>query len=139
MENLDELDKVHIRLPWPPSVNSYWARTKKGMRVSDKGEEYKFKIWQLINEFNLTFRLEIKLQVIVHYSPPDKRVRDIDNYSKGLYDALTEAGLWLDDNLIKQQIVTMGEPIKGGRVDMLIKPFDTSIDYYEKLRNGWID
>lgn len=37
------------------------------------------------------------LVVKIYYRPPDKRRRDVDNYIKAIFDALTAAGYWIDD------------------------------------------
>jgi crossover junction endodeoxyribonuclease RusA len=52
----------------------------------------------------------------VYLYPPDRRKRDLDNYMKGLLDALTEAGLWTDDVLIDQLHIYRGEVVKLGSV-----------------------
>ncbi len=38
--------------------------------------------------------------------PPDQRSRDIDNYNKALFDALT--GVWEDDSQVKRMLVEWG-------------------------------
>ena len=46
-----------------------------------------------ILEFPLTGRLAVALR----FFEPNRLKRDIDNLPKALLDALTQAGLWLDD------------------------------------------
>jgi Holliday junction resolvase RusA-like endonuclease len=64
------------------------------------------------------------LQVDVHYIPPDRRVRDIDNYLKCVFDALTHAGVWKDDSQVKRLYVDWSiypDPHKAGSVCLRIE------------------
>ncbi len=53
--------------------------------------------------------------------PPDARRRDIDNYNKALFDALTHAGIWEDDSQVQRMLVEWGPKVPGGRVEISIK------------------
>lgn len=57
--------------------------------------------------------------------PPDRRRRDVDNYSKTVLDALTHARLWRDDSQIKRQTVEVCEPRAGGQVVLTISGLET--------------
>jgi len=52
--------------------------------------------------------------------PPDKRCRDIDNYNKALFDALTHAGVWEDDSQVKRMLVEWGPVVPNGKVEIMI-------------------
>ena len=52
--------------------------------------------------------------------PPDERRRDIDNYNKALFDALTHAGIWEDDSQVRRMLVEWGPKVPGGRVEISI-------------------
>ncbi|MCV5079210.1 RusA family crossover junction endodeoxyribonuclease, partial [Escherichia coli] len=41
--------------------------------------------------------------------PPDNRIRDLDNYNKALFDALTHAGVWEDDSQVKRMLGTVAK------------------------------
>ena len=41
--------------------------------------------------------------------PRDRRRRDIDNYTKGVFDSLTACGFWSDDSIVKKLTVQWGE------------------------------
>lgn len=105
---------VVLELPWPPTVNHYWTPTLKrhkrgpragltyaSLKLSNEGKAYSQNVELII----LSKRLKaIKGQVHVHLvSHPLKYFRyDIDNFRKGIYDALHRSGLIEDD----QHIVT---------------------------------
>lgn len=52
--------------------------------------------------------------------PPDERRRDIDNYNKALFDALTHAGIREDDSQVRRMLVEWGPKVPGGRVEISI-------------------
>jgi crossover junction endodeoxyribonuclease RusA len=55
-----------------------------------------------------------RLQFQVTLYPRDKRIQDIDNRIKALWDALADAGVFQDDEQIDILIVQRGEIRKGG-------------------------
>ncbi|EHX2466952.1 RusA family crossover junction endodeoxyribonuclease, partial [Escherichia coli] len=56
--------------------------------------------------------------------PPDNRIRDLDNYNKALFDALTHAGVWEDDSQVKRMLVEWGSVIPGGKVEITISKYE---------------
>ncbi|MGP1938918.1 RusA family crossover junction endodeoxyribonuclease, partial [Citrobacter freundii] len=50
--------------------------------------------------------------------------RDIDNYNKALFDALTHAGVWEDDSQIKRMLVEWGPVVPKGRVEITISRYE---------------
>jgi len=67
--------------------------------------------------------LEQALVIEVLLSPPDKRVRDMDNAWKVIGDALTKANVWRDDSQIRSKHIIWAEPAKPGRVVVYIRVF----------------
>ncbi|MNF10412.1 Crossover junction endodeoxyribonuclease RusA [compost metagenome] len=55
--------------------------------------------------------------------PPDYRARDIDNFNKAIFDALTYASVWVDDKQVKRLVVEWGEKVKCGKVEITIVQF----------------
>ena len=94
-----------LTLPWPPSVNRYWRHVAVGHQIrailSREAREYKNAVWTTVMAQRAAQGILWPVSVDVLLTPPDKRTRDIDNYNKGLFDALTEAGVWQGDHLIK--------------------------------------
>lgn len=111
---------VHqIRLPFPPSVNGYWRAITLGKRqaviISERGRLFRrvageFCLVKRLNGLRLSGRLAVTLELY----PPDHRARDVDNYAKGTLDALTHAGVWLDDEQIDQLHILRRAVTKGG-------------------------
>lgn len=60
-------------------------------------------------------RLSGRLAVKVELNVPDLKPRDIANYLKALCDALTLAGLWVDDEQIDWLQIHRSRLIHGGR------------------------
>jgi crossover junction endodeoxyribonuclease RusA len=114
-------DTITIKLPFPPSVNTYYRHITmgKGARtlISAKDREYRDTVVGECCVAHLTnIHLGGRLAVKVTLYPPDRRKRDLDNFNKGLLDALTHAGIWGDDSQIDDLRVVRGAVAKGGYV-----------------------
>jgi crossover junction endodeoxyribonuclease RusA len=91
-------------LPYPPSANHLYNPVAYGRTVlSAAGRDYQ----RMVGDIVLAQRpkpwtpLSGHLQVVLGFFPPDHRRRDIhDNPIKALADALTHAGVWVDDRHI---------------------------------------
>ena len=111
------IEDIVLHLPWPPTVNSYYKVTRQGHRYLDKKvRTFRALVAESVNEQLPGVTLDEKLFVEVYLYPPDRRKRDLDNYMKGLLDALTEAGLWEDDSLINQLHIFRGVLVSDGAV-----------------------
>jgi crossover junction endodeoxyribonuclease RusA len=110
------LDKsVSYNLPWPPSINSYFA-TYRGRRIiSRKGRDYKIAVRKvlLLNQCK-PIPGRLSLSIVAHV--PDKRKRDIDNLLKCLLDSLGQGGAYYDDSQIDELIIRRGELRSGGEI-----------------------
>ena len=115
-------------LPYPPSVNSYYRAGNGKVLISKKGREYRKRIEgivlsrfpKLCADYGFIERVEVRVELY----PPDKRKRDIDNPVKALLDSLEKAFVFEEDEQIKRLHVAMHDPVKGGRVDVEIKPLE---------------
>ena len=108
---------VVLHLPWPPTVNSYYKITRHGQRYLDKKvRAFRDVVAESVHEQMPGITLDESLFMEVYLFPPDRRKRDLDNYMKGLLDALTNAGMWDDDSLIDQLHIYRGEIVNGGSV-----------------------
>jgi len=115
-----------ITLPYPPSTNHYWRHITKGKLagrtlISEKGRAYRTAVEHAVLMQRARKRLEGLLKVEVTAYMPDRRRRDLDNLSKALFDAMTHAGVWLDDSQIDdtrtcRERNQQGELILDGKV-----------------------
>lgn len=109
-----------IYLPFPPSNNNYYVKTARGIFISAKGKGFRAKVEQSVIEQLPGVTLSQRLLLETIYFMPDKRRRDITNYSKALHDAISHAGLWEDDELIDQNFEYRGSVVTNGFVHMRI-------------------
>lgn len=118
---------IYLTLPFPPSINGYWRAYQGRQIISKRGREYRACVLkQMLQERVPCF--ECELEVHLTLCPPDKRKRDIDNYTKAVFDALSHASFWRDDSLVKRLTIVMSSPIKQGRVNMVVQPLVKELD-----------
>ena len=122
-------------LPFPPSVNSYWRifvpqKTVGKMKVitgfprmilAKSGKQFRAKVLAQLAHRRAD-AMTGNLQVEMHLHPPTRRTYDADNYFKGPLDALTHAGVWEDDGLIKDLRVRILGIKKGGAAIVHVRP-----------------
>lgn len=103
-----------IVLPWPPSINHYWRRSKNGMmHISAEGVAFREAVhWQVLQQCPLK-SLQGDLSVDIEAFMPDRRRRDLDNILKALLDAITHAGVWMDDSQIVDLRIRKAKTIAG--------------------------
>jgi len=110
-----------LNLPYPPSVNKYWRRTRSGgVRVSGEGVAYREAVVAYCKAERLP-RLLGPLSVRLMVYVPDRRRRDLDNILKALLDALAHGGVYEDDSQITHLELTRAGLEPGGRVCAEIK------------------
>ncbi len=116
------LNNVHIELPFPPTINSYYGHTKRGIKyITKRGKSFREMVLQSCIEQNAyAISLQTRLQVDVILYPPDRRTRDLDNYMKALLDALTLSKVWGDDEQIDGLNSHRGKLVKGGKCSVRI-------------------
>lgn len=121
-------------LPFPPSVNTYWRAPNKGPLagrhlISAKGRAYQSAACAAIVEQlrRLPKPTSAPAAVEIILFPPDARRRDIDNYNKALFDALTHAGVWEDDSQVKRMLVEWGPVTRKGSVEITISKYQPAV------------
>ena len=99
-----------LHLPFPPTVNNYYVKTKRGVYISMKGRKFRSltsaEVIKQLPEVHFPATERLLVEVVLY--PPDKRKRDLGNYDKALMDAITHSGLWEDDSQIDQQFFYRG-------------------------------
>jgi len=108
---------IEFYIPYPPSINNYYVRTKYGTMIGKAGKDYRARVIESIQEqlgpFNvLCGRLSISMVLF----PPDNRKRDLDNTQKALLDAITHAGVYKDDSQLDQLYLYRGQVVLSGKV-----------------------
>lgn len=135
-------------LPWPPTTNTYWRHPQKGKLagrhlISEKGRNYRASVARIVMMQRAAHALDGLLRVDVQLEMPDRRLRDIDNLTKALFDALSHAGVWGDDSQVDDFRMrrarsedgslkihrlrnSAGKAIEAGRVTIEIAQIDQS-------------
>ena len=91
---------ITLTLPLPPTINHYYGQRPKGGRyIKPAGLAFRQTVAEIVAALGYaTLTGRIALYAAIH--PANKRKQDIDNRAKALQDALTHAGVWLDDEQI---------------------------------------
>lgn len=108
-------------LPYPPSVNGYWRAFRNRQIISKRGREYVNLVDSEMKKLMLHgegLRCPIKFEMVIN--PPTLRSYDVDNFTKGVFDALSKCGFWEDDSQVVILTVIKGEKVKGGNVKVKI-------------------
>jgi crossover junction endodeoxyribonuclease RusA len=102
---------IELWLPFPPSTNNYYVKTRNGVFISAKGKKYRAQAAESLSEQLGVFQpIEEPILIECIWYPPCARKRDQDNFvGKAFFDAMTHGGLWLDDSQIVQSFVYKGE------------------------------
>lgn len=106
---------LELRLPYPPSTNTYWRHVGPKVLISAAGRKYRETVQTLLR-FTHSQAPQGELCVEIDVYPPDRRRRDLDNVLKALLDACTAAEVWEDDSLVSRLVVNRMGVVKGGWV-----------------------
>ena len=110
-----------LTLPWPPSVNHYYARNRNGStRISEAGRAYRWRVVAECRKAGLAKALPGRVHVAITAHPPDARRRDLDNTLKATLDAMQYAGVYVDDAQVDHLSIERGAVEKGGRLKVLV-------------------
>ena len=132
---------IELTLPFPPTVNTYLVKSvrfSKGkafvhVNVGKRGVSYQAQVLGIVLKKRAMKRLKCRLRVDIYLYPPDKRVRDVDNYPKVLLDSLTKAGVWEDDSQIDKLTITRAWPKRPeGACVVRISEFNASLESPEQ-------
>ncbi|EFH2659379.1 RusA family crossover junction endodeoxyribonuclease [Escherichia coli] len=113
-------ERIEFVLPYPPMVNTYWRRHGNTYFISEAGKRYCRDVALVVSQQRLKLNLSEKLAIRIIVEPPDKRRRDLDNLLKAPLDALTHAGLLIDDEQFDEINIVRGLPVCGGRLGVNI-------------------
>jgi len=97
--------------PYPPSVNCYYLSSGKRRYISKRGVEFKKAVHQILEGTHGFGSQPVEVSIVLY--PRDKRLLDIDNAVKGIFDSMN-GKLFDDDQQVWKLTVERGEKIKGG-------------------------
>jgi crossover junction endodeoxyribonuclease RusA len=122
---LDYPPALQITLPWPPSVNHYYRTPHSGplagrTMISREGRHYRERVSREIAAKGLQIGLRGRLYVEVNVYEPDRRKRDLDNVCKALFDSLSKAGMWVDDEQLDLILLRRCDVVPGGYVRLAV-------------------
>ena len=121
-----------LDVTFPPSANTHWRMTMINgaprMLLSAKGRSYRTQVVQDLFQCGFQpvqmFKTE-RLALWVTLCPPDRRVRDIDNFIKSLLDALAGGHVFYNDSQIDKITIERGAIVKDGRAYIDIQDMHT--------------
>lgn len=108
-------------LPYPPSINGYWRSFRGRQIISKRGREYVNLVANEMLDLDLHSEMiggDISFEMTIN--PPTLRKYDVDNFTKGVFDALTKCNFWVDDEQVQKLTVRKGVKLKGGSVDIVV-------------------
>lgn len=107
---------LEAALPWPPSVNHYWATRGKSRYLSPHAQRWHKEAWATLRAAwrGKPMRGEVAVLVVLH--PPDRRRRDLDNLLKAVLDALVKAQVLRDDSQVAELHAVRREARRPGGV-----------------------
>lgn len=122
------MSPIILCLPYPPSVNGYWRHVTKGplagrSLISERGRSYRKQVEQIFLVDRIGSVGAQRVAVDIEARMPDRRVRDLDNITKALLDALTHAKFWDDDSQVDDLRVWRA-PQRGGVVLVRVTVLD---------------
>ncbi len=115
---------ITISLPLPPTINHMYGQRRGGGRfIKPAGIAFREAVAEIVAEAQLPTLLK-RVRLIVGIYPATRARQDLDNRSKALQDALTHAGVFLDDEQIDELTLIRKEVVKGGKVVVVITEID---------------
>lgn len=108
-----------LKLPFPPSINHYWRHHVMGgtfkTYISAQGKQFRQDVCKYVRGRGLDIGIDEYVAVSIVLRPPNNARRDVDNYGgKALLDAITKAGVWKDDYLVRKLCMEWGDTVIDG-------------------------
>lgn len=124
-----KLERVRCSLPFPVSTNTFYRNFNGRMVISKRGRDFKSEVGILIQSERgghgvpLFGKELVSLNMVLN--PPDRRKRDIDNFSgKSILDSLIGL-VYEDDSQVRKLTVEFGEVKKGGELLLECRRYET--------------
>lgn len=111
---------IKLTLPLPPTINHYYGQRPRGGRyIKPAGVAFRAAVAEIVAAAGVP-KLSGRVSLFAAIHPADRRRQDIDNRAKSLQDALSAAGVWLDDEQIDELHLVRREVVRGGQVRIVI-------------------
>jgi len=125
MSDNEKYQQFRFAMPWPPTVNHWHQPIKMGKSVrvikGSKAREYeKTAVAHLVKNGLSDLNLTAKMQVVMVLHPPSNRKYDIDNRTKGIFDSLSAAKFWVDDDQVVGLQIYKAQKVQGGKVVVIV-------------------
>jgi len=92
-----------FELPFPPSNNTYYRHVGDKVVLSEKGRKYKAAVRDILQRLDLAgLMLEDRVVCRLELHRKDARSYDADNFYKAVFDSLTNAKFWVDDDIVNE-------------------------------------
>lgn len=120
------MSQIILTLPYPPSGNHSVKHARGGHYLGLSTKTFRRDVRMLALHYGVgDADLAGPLSVTYRFAPPDDRHRDSCNVIKSLKDALTLAGVWIDDSnrVIRRELIEWLPKQKIGEVTVTIEPF----------------
>jgi len=108
---------ITVTLRWPPSINGYWRSIIRGKYasqiISEDGRAFRSSVALVfaLCPHKIKFHDRVAVEIVLQRN--DARRFDIDNFSKGIFDGLTHAGVWRDDSQVDVLTIRRGPKAVG--------------------------
>ncbi len=99
----DSRPLLSLALPVPPSANSLWRNVNGLVLLSKPARIYRKTVLEIVllrGATGIRLPLTGRLRLTIALTQANRIRRDLDNCIKPIQDALTHAGIWLDDEQI---------------------------------------
>jgi len=112
---------MRIYLPWGPSVNDYYGRSKSGhVYLHARVKKVPVRRASSCERHEGSQVYNGQMVMLIELFPPSKIKYDIDNRCKGILDALEHAGVYPDDSMIMDMRVLKRDKVKFGQIIVTI-------------------
>lgn len=111
---------VILDLPISPTINHAYGVARNGRKfIRPAGVAFRVAVCEIVADRQIA-TLTGRVSVFMRVHMPTKRRSDIDNRVKAAFDALTHAGVWIDDEQVDSLHIVRGDVIHGGKLSVVI-------------------
>jgi crossover junction endodeoxyribonuclease RusA len=111
---------ITLDLPISPTINHAYGVARNGRKfIRPAGVAFRQAVCEIVAERQLPM-ITGRVSVFIAVHMPTKRRADIDNRVKAALDALTHAGVFLDDSQVDSLHLVRRGVVKGGKMTVVI-------------------